>query len=68
MAKLFSDKIEPSCQYCELSREENGHFICTRTGKEKNSGKCRRFVYYPFDRLPKQQPRLKEYSESDFNS
>ncbi|MBE6765911.1 MAG: hypothetical protein IJP10_03695 [Clostridia bacterium] len=65
-AKILRNDIAPSCSYCLFSKQENGHFICTKKNREEPSGMCRKFVYYPFDRIPQQQPRLKTYSKEDF--
>lgn len=65
-AKILRTDIEPSCSYCQFSKETNGRFICEKKNREEPLGKCRRFVYYPFGRIPSQQPRLETYSKEDF--
>ena len=64
-AKLFYEH-EPSCSYCLYSKRAGAQTVCGKAGQSRPSKKCKKFVYYPFARIPKQQPRLKSYTEDDF--
>lgn len=63
--KIFEDYVPAMCKYCAKSSRSGEKLMC---GKKEVSpdGSCRRYSYDPLRRVPRQQPRLKEYSQSDF--
>ena len=66
---LFRSKIDPRCAYCRygtalIGRDEVG---CVRHGIMSASGRCRRFRYDPFKRVPPKPASLKrKYVDADF--
>ncbi len=63
--KLFGNNIEINCSYCQHSKIQNGCQFCV-VNKTLKNGKCRKFIYNPIMRVPKQAVKLQKYYEEDF--
>lgn len=65
---LFSNNMEPACEYCEYGRLAADRFmiLCSKKGPVSPHYSCRRFAYSPLKRVPKRQPRLPSFTEEDF--
>lgn len=55
--------MEPSCDYCEHSRENAG---CVKRARKRGRNFCRRFRYDPILRKPGRRQILPEQPEEDF--
>ena len=66
--KLFGNKIEPSCGYCEHGTltQDKAAILCQKRGIVIADYSCRKFVYDPLSRQPKVQPPLMKFDKSDF--
>lgn len=62
-SKLFGNKIEPECRYCENYAE--GQEIC-RLGLDMNADVCEKFRYDPLKRAPVDLPPLKQHDPDEF--
>lgn len=63
---LFGKNIDVDCKYCANAVFTEKLCICSLDKKIKN-GKCRKFLYNPTLRIPKQSTALPVYDESDFS-
>lgn len=69
MAKsLFSKKISKRCDSCVHSAfsTRGDKLLCRRRGLVERDGKCFRFRYDPFKRVPAKTPPLPAHSKEDF--
>ncbi|MCL2486922.1 MAG: hypothetical protein FWE86_04910 [Oscillospiraceae bacterium] len=65
--KLFNDDVAPSCAYCVVAeKREDGRLFCPKRGPVNEHGHCGWYEYDPLRRVPKQAPRLPEFSAEDF--
>lgn len=66
--KLFGNNIEPSCSYCEFGTftQDRLAVLCAKRGVVTPDFACRKFIYDPISRVPKQQPTLGKFDPSDF--
>ncbi len=66
--KLFGNRIEPACGYCErgtVSKDGN-MVLCESKGVVAPFYSCRKFVYAPLKRVPKRSRPLPKYDPSEF--
>ncbi len=63
---LFDPKISPRCAYCERGMEKNGKVLCRYAGVVLPDFSCRRFLYAPLKRKPKNPPPITQYTKEDF--
>lgn len=67
---LFRKKIERSCSYCVHSAKlDEEQVLCTKKGVQPMDGKCLRFRYDPYKRIPKKAKALdfSKYDKEDFS-
>lgn len=67
---LFRKKIERACSYCVHSaRLDEEQVLCTKKGLQPMDGKCFRFRYDPYKRIPKKAKALdfSKYDEEDYS-
>ena len=66
--KLYGNHIEPACAYCARGTvSKDGQMIlCDKRGIVAQDFRCRKFVYDPLRRVPKQAPILPDFDEKDF--
>ena len=71
MAKkhLYGNDITASCNICiHGNPAANGDAIlCAKRGVMPLHERCRRFVYDPLRRIPKQPPPLRQYEAEEFS-
>ncbi len=63
--KLFGNNIQPDCSYCDNLLHNESTAYCKK-GKEIKNNKCRKFLYNPLLRVPKNAPALMSFSKEDF--
>ncbi len=66
---LFGDNIIPACEYCEHGvRSKDGTMIdCEREGVVSPYFRCKKFIYSPVKRIPKQSPKIGAFTKKDFS-
>lgn len=66
--KLFGNKIEPSCWYCELGKQapDGKMVLCIKEGVVAPYYSCRRYQYAPLKRTPSRTRSLPKYDMEDF--
>lgn len=66
---LFSNDMDPACEYCEYGRRAADHvmILCGKKGPVAPYYSCRRFAYSPLKRIPRRQPKLPSFSAEDFS-
>ena len=67
---LFRKKIAKSCSYCAHSVQLNDEqVLCIKRGVVSPEGKCRKFTYEPYKRIPSKPKALnfEKYNEEDFS-
>ena len=51
--KLFNDKIDPQCAYCNKGKQVDGETVlCRKKGVVRPEDSCPSFRYDPFKRVP----------------
>ncbi len=67
-SKLFGKNVEPACCYCELGSlaHDKKMILCIKRGITSPYYHCRKFIYAPLKRIPKQKPKMREYSFEEF--
>lgn len=66
---LFRKKIQRSCSYCAYGTQIDAEqVLCIKKGVVSVCGKCRKFSYDPFKRVPAKPKALdfSKYNEEDF--
>ena len=65
---LFGGSIAPACEYCGHGRPATDQkmILCKKRGVVSPYYKCRRFLYDPLKRKPRQRPKLPAFSPEDF--
>lgn len=70
MRKLFGKSILPACKHCEhgkfFKNQDKNHILCSRKGVVAPDYHCRKYKYDPLKRVPKKNPTLPSYKQSDF--
>ncbi len=62
---LFGGRIEPRCDYCQYGTEQElGVVTCAKKGAAPAA--CKRFVYDPLKRKPRNLPNLPAFDPKDF--
>lgn len=67
---LFRKKIEKSCSYCARGTKlDEDQVLCTRKGVVSVDGKCWKFRYDPYKRIPAKPKALdfEKYNQEDFS-
>lgn len=67
---LFRKKIPRSCAYCALGAKlGKDQILCAKRGIVAVDGKCRKFKYDPFKRIPSKPKALdfSKYEDHDFS-
>ncbi len=61
--------IAPACEYCEHGRlaTDQVMILCPKKGLVAPTYACRKYLYDPLRRVPRQQPKLPEFSSEDFS-
>ncbi len=64
--KLFGKNITPSCEYCQFSvKKKGGNTIC-RYSIPSEDRVCKKYIYDPLKREPKNTPNIPRFSPEDF--
>ena len=63
--KLFGNNIPADCSYCKNMDPDSDAMNCIKN-KEIINGRCKKFNYNPFLRVPKGKPKMMEFSMEDF--
>lgn len=68
MKKAFGGRIRPACEYCLRGRMMKAEkmVLCEKKGVVDPQHSCRAFRYDPLKRVPREAPRLMQFSEEDF--
>lgn len=67
---IFRKKIKKSCSYCSNGvMLDNDEILCAKRGVVSVDGKCRKFEYDPYKRIPSKPKALdfEKYKEEDFS-
>ena len=66
--KLFGNKIDPCCCYCENSTalHDDQMVFCPKKGIVAPYYSCRQYQYSPLKRMPRRNQILPKYKEEDF--
>ena len=67
---LFGKNIEPACKYCESAIQhvdEKRQVLCEKYGVVRAEYSCRKYVYDPTKRIPKQLKPLEKFDAEDFS-
>lgn len=66
--KLFGERIDPACQYCEYGKLDRSQqmVLCKKRGSVSPYSSCRKFKYAPLNRIPRHSAPLPQYSKEDF--
>jgi len=67
---LFRKKIKKSCSYCQYGAKlDDDMVLCPKRGMVSMDGKCRKFKYDPFKRIPlkAKAPDFKKYDDADYS-
>ncbi len=66
--KLFGNKIEPSCCYCEVGKEtaDKQMVLCQKCGIVAPYYSCKHFKYAPLKRIPRKTGVLPKFTKDDF--
>ena len=67
---LFRKRIEKSCTYCQFGTKLNeDECLCIKKGIVSLDGKCRKFTYDPYKRMPQKVKALdfEKYKEEDYS-
>lgn len=66
--KLFGERIEPACHYCEygLATLDPHKIACKKHGTVSAYDSCRNYRYAPLKRIPNREASLPRYSRQDF--
>lgn len=67
---LFRKRIAKSCSYCAHSVQLNDEqVLCIKRGVVSPEGKCRKFDYDPYKRIPSKPkaPDFEKYNDEDFS-
>ena len=70
MNVLFRKKIKKSCSYCiHGTKLDENMVLCAKRGMVSIDGKCRKFRYDPFKRVPlkTKTPDFKKYDDVDYS-
>lgn len=64
---LFGNRIDPNCAYCIYGIEkEEEKPDCEKKRQPEEDGACKKFVYDPLKRKPKNLPDLPSFNPKDF--
>ena len=67
---LFRKKIKKSCAYCAYGTKlDEEQVLCIKKGIVSLDGKCRKFSYDPYKRIPVKAKALdfEKYDQEDFS-
>ncbi len=65
--KLFGNKIDPCCSYCEHSRPLDDQMVfCPKKGIVALYYSCRQYQYAPLKRVPRRNQIIPKYKQEDF--
>lgn len=66
--RLIGKNVEPKCEYCLHGTPtlDGESVICPKKGILNNDAHCKRFRYDPLKRVPREDPEMLSFSESDF--
>ena len=66
--KLFGNKIDPCCGYCEHSTplHDDQMVFCQKKGIVAPFFSCRHYQYAPLKRVPRRNQVLPKYQKEDF--
>lgn len=67
--KLFGNKIDPCCCYCEFSvpSHDDQMVFCQKRGIVAPYFSCRHYQYAPLKRVPRRNQALPNYDPKDFS-
>lgn len=68
MARIFNNKITPSCLYCKHGQLCVGttKVVCLKKGVSDSYSSCRHFKYNPLKREPKLRISENKFTKDDF--
>lgn len=68
MKKAFGGRIPPACEYCLRGRmmKDEKMVLCQKRGIVDLKHSCRSFQYDPLKRVPRDAPKMMQFSEEDF--
>ena len=67
---LFRKRIEKACGYCMHSTKlDDDQVLCIKRGVVSTCGKCRKFAYDPYKRIPARAKALdfQKYDREDYS-
>jgi hypothetical protein len=67
---LFRKKIARSCVHCRYGTKfDDDKILCLKKGVMQIDGKCRKFIYDPFKRIPGRAKALdfNKYDKEDYS-
>ena len=66
--KLFGERIDPACQYCEYGKMTKDYqmVVCKKNGAVAPYFHCNAFRYAPLKRIPRRGAPLPQYTKDDF--
>lgn len=69
MKSIFSEKQEKKCETCIFSafNADSDKLLCEKKGLVLRHGKCFRYKYDPFKRVPAKAPVLPKMNKEDFS-
>ncbi len=71
MSKKTTNKITPSCSYCQYSQSfpPSDEILCNKKGIVEPNSSCKKFLYDPLKRQPRKPLLLPDFGfeESDFS-
>jgi len=67
-SELFGHNITPACDYCVLGKDtaDGAMILCIQKGIVSPYYRCKKFVYSPIRRKPRELPKLPEVDPSSF--
>lgn len=67
--KLFGKNISPSCEYCKrgTATPDKQMVLCPKSGVVSPFYSCKKFLYDPLKRVPRNKPSIKKISDKDFS-
>ncbi len=69
MKSLFGEKKEARCEtciHCAFSAKDE-RLLCEKKGLVKRDGRCFRYRYDPFKRIPQKTPTLPQMKAEEFS-
>lgn len=66
---VLNQKIPPACVYCAIGKLscDGDTVLCTKKGVMQPDSHCRAFRYDPLKRVPREKPKMQQFTTDDFS-